>query len=351
MTGEVPTSFRLAPSDRAEGLLGHAAAEQALLEAYRSGRMHHAWLIEGPQGIGKATLAYRMARFVLAHPDPAMPAVAGAADLSLERDHPLIHQVAARAHPDLLVLERIAEEEGKALKTVIQVKQVRRLVRLLGSTPAAGGWRIVIVDPADDLNVESANALLKSLEEPPSRTLFLLVAHRPGRLPPTIRSRCRRIELRPLPQALVAGALAAAGYDAATVDVASRLADGSLGLALEMASADIAEPLRTLETILASMPRHDPIAAISLAEAAGRRGQEQLYAIMVTLVRDWISTRVKAATARGETVARLAPWAEVWEKVTRVLDETERLKLDRTKTLLAVFRLVSAATARDAARV
>lgn len=351
MTGDVPPAFRLAPSDRAEGLLGHTAAEQELLAAYRSGRMHHAWLFEGPQGIGKATLAYRMARFVLANPDPAAPDVIGAADLSIQPGHPLVHQVAARAHPDLLVLERIAEEEGKELKTVIQVKQVRRLVRLLGSTAAAGGWRIVLVDPADDLNAESANALLKSLEEPPARTLFLLVAHRPGRLLPTIRSRCRRIQLKPLPEALVAGVLAAAGHAAETVDVASRLAAGSLGLALDIASADIAEPLRDLEAILSSMPRHDTIAAISLAEAAGRRGQEQLYAIIVSLVRDWISARLKHATARGEPAARLAPWAEVWEKVTRVLDETESLKLDRTKTLLAVFRFVSAATARDAARV
>lgn len=351
MSSDFPATFRLAPSDRADYLLGHAAAERALLDAYRSGRMHHAWLIEGPEGIGKATLAYRLARFVLAGPDPAAPTVAGADDLSVDPSHPVVHQIAARAHPDLLVLERQRDEEGKALQTVITVEQVRRLVRFLGSTASAGGWRIVIVDPADDLNPASANALLKSLEEPPTRTIFLLVSHRPGRLLPTIRSRCRRIVLKPLADSVIAGALATSGHDAATVDVATRLAAGSLGRALDIASDDIAETLHGLETILSAMPRHDPIAVLSLAEAIGRRGQEQLYWIAVGLVRDWISARLKAATARGDAAARLAPWAEVWEKVTRVLDETERLNLDRTKTLLAVFRIVSAATARDAAGV
>lgn len=351
MDDDFPATFRLAPSDRAECLLGHAGAEREMLDAYRSARMHHAWLIEGPEGIGKATLAYRMARFVLANPVPAGASVAGAADLSVDPGHPIVHQLAARAHPDLLVLERPRDEEGKALQTVIPVEQVRRLVRFLGSTASAGGWRVVIVDPAEDLNLHSANALLKSLEEPPAQTLFLLVSHRPGRLLPTIRSRCRRIPLKPLPDAVIAGALAASGSDAVTAEVATRLAAGSLGRALDIASADIAGTLHELEALLAAMPRHDPVATLSLAEAVGRRGNEQLYSIAAGLLRDWISARLKAATARGEATARLAPWAEVWEKVTRALDETERLNLDRTKTLLAVLRIVSAATARDAARV
>ncbi|MCZ7596889.1 MAG: DNA polymerase III subunit delta', partial [Gammaproteobacteria bacterium] len=149
----------------------------------------------------------------MARPDPAAPEVVSAGDLGIDADHPVARQVRGRAHPDLLVLERPRGEDGGATKTVIPVEQVRRLVRFLGSTASAGGWRVVIVDPADDLNRAAANALLKMLEEPPRRTVFLLVAHLPGRLLPTIRSRCRRIVLKPLPDAAVAAMLAAAGAD------------------------------------------------------------------------------------------------------------------------------------------
>ena len=174
-------------------LFGHAEAEQALLEAYRCGRIPHAWLIGGESGIGKATLAYRMARFVLAHPDPAVPAVQKATSLAVPADHPVARRVAGQAHSDLLVLERVVNEKTGKLFTVIRVDDVRRSVPFFGSTAGEGGWRVAIVDSVDELNKESENALLKVLEEPPPRALLLLVSHAPGRVLPTIRSRCRAL--------------------------------------------------------------------------------------------------------------------------------------------------------------
>src|SRR6516165_3631090 len=194
-------------------LFGHDGAEREFLAVYRSGRVPHAWLIGGEPGIGKATLAYRIARFVLAHPDPSR--VPDVASLAVDPDHRTVRRIAASAHPDLLTLERTVGDTGK-LRTVITVDQVRRLSTFFGSTAGEGGWRVCIVDSADELKYpEGSNALLKMLEEPPQRSLFLLVSHAPGRLLPTIRSRCRRLALRPLGQGDVARAAATAlGADA-----------------------------------------------------------------------------------------------------------------------------------------
>src|SRR6202022_1264942 len=153
-------------------LFGHRDAEAALLSAYRSGRLPHAWLIGGPAGIGKATLAYRMARFVLAHPDPRAPAVQGASSLQVDPDHPVARRIAAQAQGDLLVLERTINEKTNKLRLDIQVDDVRRSVTFFGSTAGEGGGRVAIVDAVDELNREGANALLKVLEEPPARTLL-----------------------------------------------------------------------------------------------------------------------------------------------------------------------------------
>ena len=148
-------------------LFGHAEAEQALLDAYRGGRLPHAWLIGGPPGIGKATLAYRMARFVLAHPDPQAPPVHKATSLDVGAEHPVARRIAAQAQGDLLVLERTINEKTGKLRQDIQVDDVRRTVSFFGSTAGEGGWRIAIVDAVDELNPAGANALLKVLEEPP----------------------------------------------------------------------------------------------------------------------------------------------------------------------------------------
>src|SRR5277367_4475775 len=162
------------------------SAERAFLEALDRGKLHHAWLLTGPEGVGKATFAYRVARRLLgATPDARFGPLGSAPD------HPVSRQVAARSHPDLLVLER-AGEDGKARK-VIPVDDARRLPEFFSKAPASAPYRVAIVDAVDDMNPNAANALLKTLEEPPERGILLLVSHAPGGLLPTIRSRCRRL--------------------------------------------------------------------------------------------------------------------------------------------------------------
>ena len=185
---------------RTKTFFGHHAAEQALLTAYQAGRLSHAWLIGGREGIGKATLAWRMARFLMEHPDPGAPAAQKARDLSVSPDARASHLIDALAAPDLFLLRREWNSNVSPARhfTEIRVEDARRALNLFRHNAAHGGWRIAIVDCADDLNRASANALLKLIEEPPDKSIFLLVAHQPGRLLPTIRSRCRRLMLEPL---------------------------------------------------------------------------------------------------------------------------------------------------------
>src|SRR4030081_4119346 len=185
------------PPRETTALSGHREAETALLDAYRSGRIPHAWLIGGTLGIGKATLAYRMARFVLAHRDPLAPDVQHAETLQVDPSDPVARHVAAGAHGGLLTLERTVNDKG-VLRTVITVDETRETIGFFGSTAAVDGWRVCIVDTVDELNPNAANALLKVLEEPPQQSLFLLVSHAPARVLPTILSRCRKLLLRAL---------------------------------------------------------------------------------------------------------------------------------------------------------
>src|SRR6201991_2187220 len=198
-------------------LFGHREAELALLNAYRSGRIPHAWLIGGAQGIGKATLAYRMARFVLAHRDPLASKVQSAETLEVDPSHPVARHVAAGAHGGLLTLERTLNDKGE-MRTVITVDETRETIPFFGSTAAVEGWRVCIVDTVDELNANSANALLKVLEEPPVRSLFLLVSNAPARVLPTIQSRCRKLGLR----SLATGDVVRAAADATGMDPEDR---------------------------------------------------------------------------------------------------------------------------------
>src|SRR5258707_10410116 len=221
-------------------LFGHRAAETALLYAYRSGRIPHAWLIGGAQGIGKATLAYRMARFVLARRNPLAPSVQSAETLGVDPSEPVARQIAAEAHGGLLVLERGLNDRG-VLRTVITVDETRETIPFFGSTAAVEGWRVCIVDTVDELNPNAANALLKILEEPPKQSLFLLVSHAPARVLPTIQSRCRKLALRPLVTSDVVGAAAHAasvGNDDPALSEAAEASEGSVARALTLLGGD-----------------------------------------------------------------------------------------------------------------
>src|SRR4051794_5331716 len=221
-------------------LFGHREAEMTLLNAYRSGRIPHAWLIGGAQGIGKATLAYRMTRFVLAHRDAKAQQVQAAGSLAIDPSHPVARHVAAGAHGGLLTLERTLNDKG-VMRNVITVDETRETISFFGSTAAGEGWRVCIVDTVDELNPNAANALLKVLEEPPQQSLFLLVSHAPARVLPTILSRCRKLLLRPLDKADVVRAAAEAASitaDDPMLTEASGAADGSVARALMLLGGD-----------------------------------------------------------------------------------------------------------------
>jgi DNA polymerase III subunit delta' len=317
-------------------LHGHAEAERALLEAYRGRRFHHAWLIAGPAGIGKATLAYRMARFVLAHPDPHTSAVQRATSLHVDTDHPVARRIAAQAHGDLLVLERTVNEKTNKLRQDIQVDDVRRTVTFFGSTAGEGGWRVAIVDAVDELNREGANALLKILEEPPRRAVLLLVSHSAARVLPTIRSRCRLLALRPLLAAEVAQAAATAiGEDAeaANIKAAAAAADGSVRRALAMLDGEALDLRNRITTLLERLPAVDPRALHALGDRL-YSGDSATLAAFVDAVNAWLSARL----ASGEPDrARIARVAEIWERVNCSARDVETFNLERKPLVFNVF--------------
>jgi DNA polymerase-3 subunit delta' len=310
-------------------LQAHEAAELAFEDARGRGRLHHAWLLTGPEGIGKATFAYRAARRLLGAPADREYGVLGA-----DPAHPVSRQVIGRAHPDLLVLER-AGEDGKPRKT-IPVDDARKLSEFFSKSPASAPHRVAIVDAADDLNVNAANALLKTLEEPPPKGVLLMVSHSPGRLLSTIRSRCRRLAFAP------PGEAAAAAFVRARADVdeeaalrLARMSGGAPGRALALAAAQALALDDAARELLAGLPRIDEAMALSLADRfKGGEGQAQF-----NLLFDRLAERVRAMVVDRATqgMGALDRWAQAWETLQRLPREVEGLNLDRTDALFAAL--------------
>ncbi|QRG05531.1 DNA polymerase III subunit delta' [Xanthobacter dioxanivorans] len=314
-------------------LFGHSAVEADLLGDFHAGRLPHALLIGGPEGIGKATLAYRLARTVLAGGTEA-----GAHDLSLPASHPVFRQVASMSHPDLLVLRRAPEAGEEKIPTVIPAEMVRRVRSFFGATAAAGGWRVCIVDAVDELNAFGANALLKTLEEPPPRALFLLISHAPGRVLPTIRSRTRLLRLRPLASPDVLAALdhlkeAVEDLDAAGLPSAAEASGGSVRRALVLARGEGMEvrsaTLRALEQL--PRPRPEDLHALGARLQGDRADGLDLF---IEAVSDYVAAR---ATQEGEARHRLVRLGEVWEKVRRSALEADIYNLDRKALVFRIF--------------
>ncbi len=320
---------------------GHRQAEEILLDAYRGGRMPHGWLIGGPHGIGKATLAYRMARFALAHPDPAAPAVQAARSLAVAPEHPVAHRVAKQAHSDLLVLERTIGDNGK-LRTEIAVDEVRRSVPFFGSTPGEGGWRVAIIDSVEELNKWGDNALLKVLEEPPSRSLLLLVSHAPGRVLATIRSRCRLLALHPLAvEDVISAAAAACGRDPKDRDIAAAAAEagGSVARALALIDEDTLALRQRVIDLLAALPSLDPQALHALGEALGGADQRKVAGV-IDAINNWLSAQL---AAEPQDKRRLVRVAQAWEKVNRAANDAATFNLDRKPLIFNVFGVLAEA--------
>lgn len=357
-------------------LVGHAAAEAVLLRAWQSGRMPHAWLLTGSRGIGKATLAYRFARFVLAEGSaaatgqgglfggPAAPA-APADSLAVDPAHPVFRQVAAGGHPDLFTLERgLMHPDTKKTTNEIVVAHVRRVTEQLRLTPVEGGWRIAVVDEAEAMNPNAANAFLKLLEEPPAKALILLVSHAPGRLLPTIRSRCRLLTLPPLADADVGSLLTRCRPElkAEDRDTLVLLAEGSIGRALDLDMRGGVELYGDLLALLEKLPKLDIQALHAFAERMARRSADgddaaAGFRTTIELLTDWTARLVKfAAGAAGgwESERRLSsrlvprgplPWIDAGERIRELGTATEGLNLDRRQALIAAFQAVEQAAA------
>ncbi len=347
MSDEGPDVYEGAPHPRdRERLFGHGEAIASFLEGWRSGRLHHAWLIAGPEGIGKATFAYAAARFLLANP----PGCTGSADsLFVDPSTPAARQVAAQSHPDLFVVRRQLAKDGKRYMVEIGVDEARDAIARLSGTAGAGGWRVVVVDCADDLNRSSANALLKLIEEPPPNAVFLIVAHAPGRLLPTIRSRCRLLTLRPLEPETVADVVASLGppwahTPRAQVLAAAEAGGGSVRRTLERLEPAFAETQGAMTALLGNLPALAPGPLMALGDAvAGREGEARL-AIALRVLDDWLGELVRAQAHRGPRT--LAPLAEVWDKVHRAVREAEDYNLDRRTLVITLFHDLSDAVRR-----
>ena len=330
-----------APHPReAHALIGHAEAERALLDAYRANRLPQAIILGGPGGIGKATLAWRLTRFLLAHPDPAAAAVQSAENLFVPADHPVAHKLVALTHGDVFLLRREWNEKAKRPFTEIRADDVRDAIHMFQQAAGAGGYRICIVDSAEDLNRAGANALLKLIEEPPPRTLFLIIAHRPGLVLATLRSRCRRLLLKSLTPAEIGAVIGTLGTPWSDIErdlvmEAAERAGGAVPAALRLLGGPGPELERRIRRLLADLPSVDWRAVHELADAVAGRDAAADYDMMMMTIVDWIDAILHREAGQG--AARLAPLAEVWEKAAAAARETEVLNLDKRPLILSIF--------------
>lgn len=317
-------------------LVGHDAAAAILQDAYCSGRMHHGWLITGPKGIGKATLAFAFARFALSHPDPE---TAPRPDVGiLPADPRVAAQIATGAHPNLLHLRRPWDERSKKVKTQLTVDEVRRTVSFFGTAAGTDGYRIAIVDAADDMNASAANALLKMLEEPPRRSLFLVLSHAPGRLLPTIRSRCRKLPLEPLGPEDLESVLGRLGLEVGEADrpALTALAEGSVRRAIECVERDGLALYGLFHTVVDRFPEIDRANFYRFADAvAGRKGADS-FDLAADLARAWLSQEMRLH--QRAPLGRLHAFADAWDEVGRIVRETDALNLDRRQAVISLMQ-------------
>lgn len=356
-------------------LIGHITAEQTLLESYNSGRMHHAWLISGPRGIGKATLAYRFARFLLKHGKTgsdegdslfgdALPA-SDPTSLQVDVEDPVFRRIAVGAHGDLMSIEREFDEKKNRFKGQIGVDRVRGVGSFLGKTSAEGGWRVVVIDAADEMNRNSANAVLKVLEEPPKQAVLLLLAHNPGKLLPTIRSRCRTLQLNPLSDETIIELMRKYAPDSSESEAIglAKLAEGSFGRALSLYEEGGLDLHAELVKLLGTLPQLDVEALHKLGDKMARAGADDAFRTLGDLLCWWLG-RLISQGARGKTsglglsdgedalmvrilqMGDMTKLMDAWEKISSLFDQAQSGNVDRKQALLNSFLALEGALKR-----
>ncbi len=317
-------------------LIGQPQAEASFLQAFNGIRLHHGWLITGPRGVGKATLAWKIARFLLATPDDdgGMFAAPPPTSLDIADSHPVARRLAALSDPRLFLLRRPYDEKAARLKQDITVDEVRKMKSFFALSAADGGRRVAIIDSIDEMNTSAANALLKLLEEPPARVTLLMISHQPAGLLPTIRSRVRELRLGALSPENLSDALTQAGGEVAPEDrvALAELAGGSVGEAFRMTNLDGLQLYQSLITLFSTLPRLDRPRALALAEAGAAKGNASQFDLIVTLLDLFLARLARAGTlgelppeaAKGEhaLISRLSPspaharhWADVAQQL------------------------------------
>lgn len=319
-------------------LTGHEDVGSFLAQAYRDGRMHHALLFEGVQGIGKATLAFHIAGHMLAHGDHS-----AAPDQIIKPDFskPLWRQIAGGMHPAILHINRPFDQKTGRFRTNIPVEEIRRVTHFLSRTASDNAWRIVIIDPADDMNRNAANALLKTLEEPPARALFILISHSSGRLLPTIRSRCQSIPFKPLNDSHLADALQQLGANNGlkSEDITPALlqrSEGSVRKGLLLSTFGGMEIFEAVDTILADPVLNLPKAHTLATALTGREAE-----IQYELFRDYLLSKVANEAGRlahSHSLREAEIWSRFWSELTREITEAETYNLDRKQAVLILLQ-------------
>ncbi|MGI9373393.1 MAG: DNA polymerase III subunit delta' [Hyphomicrobiales bacterium] len=333
-------------------LVGHEEAERQLLSAYRSEKMHHGWILGGPHGIGKATLAYRFARFVLRYPDPsAIPN--SVENLFVDEDDLISRRVAAEAHADLLTISPAWDPRTKKFKREIGAAEARKASSFFSRTAGEGGWRVCIVDPASAMNSTAANALLKTLEEPPARVLFLLVSDFPGKLMATIRSRCVQLDLHPLTSddvVSVVNAVPIEGERPLEDDIQGAIswAEGSPGRAIEMFELGLQETLLAFGELTAQLPVLNRTKLHHFVDTLAARGAEEKYALFNGIFLDWLASRAHHCALAGET-ALAQNLAQAHGEISHSINLANALNLDKRQVLLQTFYRIEQAWGESAA--
>jgi len=344
-----------------EQIYGHGAAEHTFSDAFSSDRLQHAWLISGPRGIGKASLAWKFAKFLLTQgsgTDAGLfgePEPAPSATLDVDPNNPEVKRIAAGGHGGLLVVERSINEKTGQLRADIVVQDIRRVNNFFAQTSAEGGWRVAIIDAADEMNANAANALLKILEEPPEKSILLLVAHAPGKLLPTIRSRCRTLKLNTLSEESVQAVLSARFPNLSDEEMLAlaRLSEGAPGRAVQMALEDGVGLYRQMGGLIADLPRLNVPAAHQLAVQLAAKNADARYRLFIQIFTAWLERLIRqlatqsaaqdilqgesAQIARISALAGVDRWIQLWEKVGQLVLRADAVNLDKKQVIISLL--------------